>query len=99
MRKRRISSMKKYLLDNLPAIWVVAVFVLGMALAANHASADEKKTITLDQVSTTVSELPTKVSSWGKSEWEKTKDFQKKSWAEAKTKWPWNQIFKGEDNE
>jgi len=58
------------------------------------ANADEKKTITLDQVSTTVSELPTKVSSWGKSEWEKTKDFQKKSWAEAKTKWPWNQIFK-----
>ena len=40
MRKRRISSMKKYLLDNLPAIWVVAVFVLGMALAANHANAN-----------------------------------------------------------
>ena len=34
-----------------------------------------------------------------KSEWEKTKDFQKKSWAEAKNQWPWNQIFKGKDNE
>ena len=38
--------MKKYILDNLPTIWVIAVFVLGMALAANHANADEKKTIT-----------------------------------------------------
>ena len=74
---------------------LVAVIFISMSMA----NADEKKTITLDQVSTTVSELPTKVSSWGKSEWEKTKDFQKKSWAEAKTKWPWNKIFKGKDNE
>ena len=35
--------MKKYILDNLPAIWVVAVFVLGMALAANHANANDRK--------------------------------------------------------
>ena len=34
--------MKKYILDNLPTIWVVAVFVLGMALVANHANAGEK---------------------------------------------------------
>ena len=34
--------MKKYILDNLPTIWVIAVFVLGMALAANHANAGEK---------------------------------------------------------
>ena len=33
--------MKKWVLDNLPTIWVVIVFVLGMALAANHASATE----------------------------------------------------------
>ena len=35
--------MKKYILDNLPTIWVIAVFVLGMALAANHANANENK--------------------------------------------------------
>ena len=34
--------MKKYILDNLPTIWVIAVFVLGMALVANHANAGEK---------------------------------------------------------
>jgi hypothetical protein len=27
------------------------------------------------------------------------KEYQAKSWAEAKTKWPWNVIFKGKDNE
>ena len=74
---------------------LVAVIFISMSMA----NADEKKTITLEQVSTTVSELPTKVSSWGKSEWEKTKDFQKKNWAEVKNQWPWNQIFKGKDNE
>ena len=74
---------------------LVAVIFISMSMA----NADEKKTITLDQVSTTVSELPTKVSSWGKSEWQKTKDFQKASWAETKNQWPWNKIFKGKDNE
>ena len=29
----------------------------------------------------------------------KTKEYQTKVWAEAKTKWPWNKIFKGKDNE
>ena len=33
--------MKKWILDNLPGIWVVAVFVIGMALVANHANATE----------------------------------------------------------
>ncbi len=32
--------MKKWVLDNLPMIWVVAVFVIGMALA-NQANATE----------------------------------------------------------
>lgn len=93
--KRRISSMKKYLLDNLPAIWVVAVFVLGMALAANHASADEKKTITPQEFGTAIAETPAKVANFISNEVDKTKEYQKKTWSEAKTKWPWNKIFKG----
>ena len=28
---REKSIMKKYILDNLPTIWVIAVFVLGMS--------------------------------------------------------------------
>ena len=87
--------MKKYLLDNLPAIWVVAVFVLGMALAANHASADEKKTITPQEFGTAIAETPGKLVNFISSEVDKTKEYQKKTWSEAKTKWPWNKIFKG----
>ena len=37
--------MKKWVLDNLPTIWVVLVFVFGMALAANHANATETKVV------------------------------------------------------
>ena len=50
--------MKKYILDNLPTIWVIAVFVLGMALAANHANADEEKTITPKEFVSNVAEVP-----------------------------------------
>ena len=59
----------------------------------------EEKKITPKEFATTISEVPNKVGNFLTNEVEKTKDFQKKSWAEAKTKWPWNKIFKGKDNE
>ena len=62
------------------------------------ANAEEQK-ITPKEFATTISEVPNKVGNFLTNEVEKTKDFQKKSWAEAKTKWPWNKIFKGKDNE
>ena len=37
--------MKKWVLDNLPTIWVVLVFVFGMALGATHANATETKVV------------------------------------------------------
>ena len=46
-----------------------------------------------------VSEVGTKVSNFVKSEVSKTKEYQTKVWVEAKTKWPWNVILKGKDNE
>ena len=95
--KRRISSMKKYLLDNLPAIWVVAVFVLGMALAANHASADEKKTITPQEFGTAIAETPGKLVNFIGAEVEKTKAYQKETWSKTMKTWPWNKIFKKKD--
>ena len=61
--------------------------------------ADEKKTVTPQEFVTAVSEVPNKVGDFIKGEVEKTKEFQKKSFAEAKTKWPWNKIFKGKNNE
>ena len=86
--------MKKYILDNLPAIWVVAVFVLGMALAANHANANENKSITPKEFATTISEVPGKVGNFITNEVDKTKEYQKKSWAEMKTKWPFTMFNK-----
>ena len=67
-------------------ISLIAVIMFSMSMA----SADENK------LSTTIKEMPNKVSNFVNNEVEKTKEYQKKSWAEAKTKWPWNKIFKGE---
>ena len=89
--------MKKYILDNLPTIWVIAVFVLGIALASNHANADENKTITPKEFVSNVTEVPGKVGNWFTGEVEKTKAYQTKVWSEAKTKWPWT-MLKGKNN-
>ena len=59
--------------------------------------ADEKKTITPQEFAQTISEVPNKVGNFLTSEVEKTKAYQTKVWSEAKTKWPWNKIFKKKD--
>ena len=91
--------MKKKILDNLPTIWVIAVFVLGIALAANNAKADDKKTITPKEFVNVLAETPNKVGTFISNEVDKTKEYQKKSWAEMKTKWPWNKLFTKKDSE
>ena len=58
--------------------------------------AEEKKTITPKEFVTTLSEVPNKVGNFISSEVDKTKEYQKKSWAEMKTKWPWT-MFKGKE--
>ena len=60
--------------------------------------ADEKKTVTPQEFVTAVSEVPNKVSNFVKNEVEKTKEYQKNSWNNAKKKWPWNKIFKSDNN-
>ena len=77
----------------------VASLVAVILISISMANADEKKSITPKEFATTISEVPTKVGNFINSEVEKTKEYQKKTWAEAKTKWPWNKIFKGKDNE
>ena len=32
------------------------------------------------------------------NEWNDIKDYQSKTWAEAKTKWPWNVLLKGKND-
>ena len=76
----------------------VASLVVVIFISMSMANADEKKTITLDQVTTTISEVPSKVGNFISNEVEKTKAYQTKVWSEAKKKWPWT-MFKGKDNE
>ena len=71
---------------------LVAVIVISM----NMANADENKTITPKEFATTLSEVPNKVGNFLTNEVEKTKEYQKKSWAEMKTKWPFT-MFKGKE--
>ena len=71
---------------------LVAVIVISM----NMANADENKTITPKEFATTISEVPNKVGNFLTNEVEKTKEYQKKSWAEMKTKWPFT-MFKGKE--
>ena len=63
---------------------LVAVIFISMSMA----NAEDNKL--------SINEIPNKVGNFVNSEIEKTKEYQKKTWAEAKTKWPWNVIFKGE---
>tara|TARA_R110001592_G_scaffold13346_3_gene61446 strand:+ start:792 stop:1046 length:255 start_codon:yes stop_codon:yes gene_type:complete len=57
----------------------------------------DEKTYTITEVATSVVAVPGKVKDHLTNEWEETKEFQAKSFAEAKTKWPWNKIFKTEE--
>ena len=68
-----------------------------MVLFSTSALADEK-TITPQEFGTALAETPGKLVNFVKGEVEKTKEYQKKSWADMKTKWPWT-MFKGKDNE
>ena len=73
--------MKKYILDNLPTIWVIAVFVLGMALAANHANAGEK---TKQEWNALYAEAGCMDLNFFQKEICKTKVFQKTNWQSGK---------------
>ena len=71
------------------AVSLVAVILISISMA----KADEK-TITPKEFATAVSEVPSKVGDFIKGEVDKTKEYQAKSWAEMKTKWPFT-MFKG----
>ena len=78
---------------------IIAVAIAGLIfmLITGIAKADEK-TITPQEFGKTISEVPSKVSNFVKNEVSKTKEYQTKVWAEAKTKWPWT-MFKGKNND
>tara|TARA_E500000075_G_scaffold80358_1_gene72369 strand:- start:1419 stop:1664 length:246 start_codon:yes stop_codon:yes gene_type:complete len=77
---------------------LLVLFIAGCFTFQMYAEslADEKKTITPKEFATTISEVPKKVGNFLTNEVEKTKEYQKKSWAEMKTKWPFT-MFKGKE--
>mgnify|MGYP001319520981 CR=1 FL=1 len=72
---------------------MIAVAALAFMLITGVAKSDEK-TITPKEFVSNVAEVPGKVGNWFTGEVEKTKEYQAKSWAEMKTKWPFT-MFKG----
>ncbi len=65
---------------------LVAVILISMSMA----SAD---------VNTKITDTKDKIVNHLANEKAKTIEFQKKSWANAKKQWPWNIIFKGDNND
>ena len=72
---------------------MIAVAALAFMLITGVAKSDEK-TITPKEFVSNVAEVPSKIGIWFTGEVEKTKEYQKKSWAEMKTKWPFTMFNK-----
>jgi hypothetical protein len=71
--------------------------ILAFILITGVAKADEQKTITPQEFVSNVAEVPGKLVTFIGSEVEKTKEYQAKSWADMKTKWPFT-MFKGKSD-
>ena len=73
----------------------VASLVVVILISLSMANAEEKqKTYTPKETIEAFASVPGKLSNFVSGEVEKTKEYQKKSWAEMKTKWPFT-MFKG----
>ena len=72
--------------------------ILAFMLITGVAKSDEQKTITPQEFVSNVAEVPGKLVTFIGSEVEKTKEYQAKSWADMKTKWPFT-MFKGKKDE
>ena len=71
--------------------------ILAFLLITGVAKADDK-TITPQEFVSNVAEVPGKLVTFIGSEVEKTKEYQAKSWADMKTKWPFT-MLKGNKDE
>ena len=80
--------------DVKKTILFVASLVVVIFVSMKMANAEEQKTYTPKETIQAFAEVPSKVGNWFTGEVEKTKEYQKASWAEMKTKWPFT-MFKG----
>ena len=76
---------------------MIAIAALAFMLITGVAKSEEK-TITPQEFVSNVAEVPGKLVTFIGNEVEKTKEYQAKSWAEMKTKWPFTMI-KSKNNE
>ena len=58
------------------------ILFLFLVLSTNVLAEDNE--ITIYELKDTIVNMPKKISNFGKNEWEKTKEFQLKSWAQIK---------------
>ena len=65
------------------SLFVVSLIVV-ILISMSMANAEENKTITPKEFVSNVAEVPGKVGNWFTGEVEKTKEYQKKSWAKTK---------------
>jgi len=63
---------------------MIAIAALAFMLITGVAKSEEVKTITPQEFVSNVAEVPSKVGNWFTGEVEKTKEYQKKSWAKTK---------------
>ena len=77
---------------------MITIAALAFLLITGIAKSDEK-TVTPQEFVETVVSVPGKVGNHFKNEWQDIKEYQAKSWAETKTRWPWNVLLKGSNDE
>ena len=70
------------------------MITIAVLMTMTMAKSDDEKTITPKEFATAIAETPGKFVNFVGGEVEKTKEYQKKNWAEMKTKWPFT-MFKG----
>ena len=81
---------KKRLLDNQSKKWYnrtmknIMIALLVLCFTATVGNTNETKTITPKEFGTAIVETPAKVANFISNEVEKTKEYQKKSWADSK---------------
>ena len=75
-------------IEKIIGVLAIAAFIMITGVA----KADEQKTITPQEFVSTVVEVPGKLVKFIGSEVEKTKEYQAKSWADMKTKWPFTML-------
>ncbi len=76
---------------------MLAIGALAFLLITGIAKADEK-TNTPQETIEAFASVPGKVGNHLKNEWQDIKEYQAKSWAETKQRWPWNVLLKGKDD-